>query len=175
MFKSAGGQMRTGQSGRVAVYWSQTELDGLEAAPLSHLCVGVAWSWRGFIVDYLSEADMGHQSHRFHETNMLNVQVPAATRPVNATRVYASLELLNGAQSFSADLIWMHGDDRLVLMFENGCPPRDEEFWISSVTLAAKPSAYERTDNTVVAFPAPAVAVQAEPEYFDQLAETLAK
>ena len=42
--------MRTGQSGRVAISWAQTELDGLEGAPLSFMAVGAVWSWRGHIL-----------------------------------------------------------------------------------------------------------------------------
>ncbi|MEX0312238.1 MAG: hemolysin-type calcium-binding protein, partial [Tateyamaria sp.] len=39
--------MKTGFRGTFVISWSQTEVDGLEAAPLPALAVGAAWSWRG--------------------------------------------------------------------------------------------------------------------------------
>ncbi|MDE1132458.1 MAG: hemolysin-type calcium-binding protein, partial [Ascidiaceihabitans sp.] len=39
--------MKTGLKGTFVVSWSQTEIDGLEAAPVQSLNVGAAWSWRG--------------------------------------------------------------------------------------------------------------------------------
>ena len=39
--------MKTGFRGTFVISWTQTEIDGLEAAPVSALDVGAAWSWRG--------------------------------------------------------------------------------------------------------------------------------
>ena len=39
--------MKTGFRGTFVISWSQTDIDGLEAAPLDALQVGAAWSWRG--------------------------------------------------------------------------------------------------------------------------------
>ncbi|HKK86272.1 MAG TPA: hemolysin-type calcium-binding protein, partial [Roseovarius sp.] len=39
--------MKTGFRGAFVISWSQTEVDGLEAAPVQALNVGTAWSWRG--------------------------------------------------------------------------------------------------------------------------------
>ena len=39
--------MKTGFRGTFVISWSQTEVDGLEAAPVKNLSVGAAWSWRG--------------------------------------------------------------------------------------------------------------------------------
>jgi len=38
---------KTGFLGTFVISWSQTEIDGLEAAPVQSLKVGAAWSWRG--------------------------------------------------------------------------------------------------------------------------------
>ena len=39
--------MKTGFSGTFVISWSQTELDGLMAAPTEALEIGAAWSWHG--------------------------------------------------------------------------------------------------------------------------------
>ena len=46
--KRAGIQaMRTGFRGTFVISWSQTETDGLKAAPLDVLAVGASWRWSG--------------------------------------------------------------------------------------------------------------------------------
>src|SRR6056297_1630916 len=42
--------MKTGFRGAFVISWSQTEVDGLESAPVQSLNVGTAWSWRGDVV-----------------------------------------------------------------------------------------------------------------------------
>ena len=39
--------MKTGFKGTFVISWSQTEIDGLDAAPVHSLKVGAAWAWRG--------------------------------------------------------------------------------------------------------------------------------
>ncbi len=39
--------MKTGTSGTFVISWSQTETDGLRAAPLDLVNVGAAWRWSG--------------------------------------------------------------------------------------------------------------------------------
>ena len=39
--------MKTGFRGTFVISWTQTEIDGLEAAPVAALEVGAAWSWHG--------------------------------------------------------------------------------------------------------------------------------
>ena len=42
--------MGTTFRGAFVISWSQTEVDGLEAAPIQSLNVGAAWAWRGDLV-----------------------------------------------------------------------------------------------------------------------------
>ncbi|GAB4289681.1 MAG: hypothetical protein Kow0058_09030 [Roseovarius sp.] len=42
--------MGTGFRGAFVISWSQTQLDGLSAAPIETLSIGAAWSWHGDIV-----------------------------------------------------------------------------------------------------------------------------
>ena len=42
--------MKTGSLGTFVISWSQTEVDGLKAAPLDVLAVGTTWRWTGAAV-----------------------------------------------------------------------------------------------------------------------------
>ena len=42
--------MKTGSLGTFVISWSQTEVDGLRAAPLDVLAVGTTWRWSGAAV-----------------------------------------------------------------------------------------------------------------------------
>ncbi|MDO7705916.1 MAG: hemolysin-type calcium-binding protein, partial [Loktanella sp.] len=39
--------MKTGFNGTFVISWSQTDIDGQHAAPVTDLAVGTAWSWTG--------------------------------------------------------------------------------------------------------------------------------
>lgn len=153
MLKVQAGKMRTGQSGHIAIFWSQTEIDGLEAAPLSFLKVGAAWSWRG--------------QARFLGNAAIEVQERAGGTAVGATtfgqlgnlqnlpdEASGLVVLTNGAQQFTASLYSAAGESAPVLVFEGECPSRDQEFWISEIKETVHQSGAEaRMDETVVAFP----------------------
>lgn len=166
---SAGENMRTGHNGRIAVYWSQTELDGLEAAPLAQLSVGAAWSWRGSTISFVSEQELGRQAAAPLPVDIALSRGAVAEVIAQSVSQYASIEISNGAQSFAADVVRVQDDNRLVLIFENGCPARGQEFWINAVTLAAKSAGYAQTDDTVVAFPSQTSAAEAVSEHLAQV------
>lgn len=165
-----GGQMRTGRDGIFGIPWRQTEVDGLEAAPLSELSVGSAWSWRGQVVRMTAVAMSDYEQAEIGGTAVVpgvHALAPVWERPQGAS---AMLVFSNGAQSFQADLVRSDADDTLVLIFEDGFPTRDQEFWVSQVTnLEALTKTGEDQGGTVVSFPktrAPAVAETASlPRY----------
>lgn len=146
--------MRAGKSGRVAIQWRQTEIDGLEAAPLSFLSVGAAWSWRGQ-VQFLTEATEqmigcsrganGSVATKLGHYTQLQILPEAAS---------GLLLLTNGAQTFSAILFQVAGETAPVLVFDGDCPARDQEFWISEFTeIEIQNDDAPEVDGTVVAFP----------------------
>ncbi|WP_170763723.1 hypothetical protein [Ruegeria lacuscaerulensis] len=64
------------------------------------------------------------------------------------------LVLTNGAQQFTATLISGAGESGPLLVFENECPARDQEFWISAFTETELQSGEAaQTDDTVIVFP----------------------
>ncbi|NVO54340.1 hypothetical protein HW561_00875 [Rhodobacteraceae bacterium B1Z28] len=146
--------MRTGKSGRVAISWTQTELDGLEAAPLASLAVGAAWSWRGQAV-MLSEANEQSLEQTGYAGGIATRTSDrfAVVREISG-HVTGAVMLTNGAQRFCADLV-VDGDEVApTLVFEGGCPPRDQDFWISEITeIAVLSNADSGRDSTVITFP----------------------
>ncbi|MTI00485.1 hypothetical protein [Roseibium sp. RKSG952] len=150
------GQMSTGLNGRIAVSWNQTELDGLEAAPLALVAVGSAWSWRGKAVQLSAAETMGlvQTAHSVAPLLTSGIDMLSAIGPVIGS--VATIEFSNGSQQFSAELIRVEGSDSPVLIFENGCPERDQEFWVRSVSAQTDLADFDReVDQTVVAFPGP--------------------
>lgn len=154
VLKGAGGLMRTGENGRTVITWTQTELDGLEAAPLVCLCVGASWSWRGRSLTLAGD--------RAGQLDLLGNLAPATGLPNRIETALCesedherdSIELTNGARRFVADLLWLDGDEMPVLVFEHDSPERDEEYWVSHVS--EHPGAMARplaTDTSVVPFP----------------------
>lgn len=144
--------MKTGFRGAFVISWSQTELDGLEAAPLDALTTGAAWSWRGDPVRVdgptevlrLEQAD-GEASIRRRAARMVRRLVGAAvqnTSDLNAVSVDEPLMdsrfvVTDGAQSYTVTLIETGTRSRPLLMFLNELPPRNTDLWVVHRTLSA--------------------------------------
>lgn len=146
--------MRAGHSGRVTISWKQTELDGLEAAPVCFMTVGAAWSWRGQAV-MLAGAEMLN----IEKTgNAVAVVSPGDDRHSGladvAGEVCARVVLTNGAQSFSADMVRDDKTTEPTLVFDAGCPPRDQDFWVCDlIEYQPRDIVVEEPTSTVLAFP----------------------
>lgn len=145
--------MKTGFRGTFVISWSQTEVDGLDAAPLQSLRVGAAWSWRGDAVRVdgpgellrLEQAD-GEENLRRRAVRMVHRLVGTALGETNnkSTRQNASssraaideplLEssfvVTDGAQSFTVSVIDIGQNARPLLMFLDGHPPRNSDLWV---------------------------------------------
>ena len=154
MLKGVSGQMRTGFNGRVAISWTQIDIDGLEAAPLACLAVGAAWSWRGqaMVLSEAVEQRLAQTGYTGGAASRMDNRFPMV-RELSG-HVSGTIVLTNGAQSFVADLIVDDDDNNPTLVFEAGCPPRDQDFWISDVTDAVPPqNAGTASESTVISFP----------------------
>ena len=155
--------MRTGEIGRTAIAWSQTELDGLEDAPLALMAVGASWAWRGRGVVLNQSAAIGFdRAVCTNSISLLSDRIRAAAVEYAPT-FGATVELCNGAQRFSAQLVWVDGEEMPILIFENGCPERDQDYWVSAVSdLTEAANHIPTVDDTVVAFPASYPSVDVE-------------
>ena len=148
--------MKTGFCGTFVISWSQTEVDGLEAAPVKNLNVGAAWSWRGDCVRVdgpsgilrLDRAE-GSETLRKRAARMVHRLVGAAlngetrlqkvAENLDATDLAdSSFIVTDGAQTYTATLIDIGKGTQPLLMFLDELPPRDTELWVVHHTLGAR-------------------------------------
>ena len=147
--------MGTGYSGTFVISWSQTEVDGLDAAPLSALIVGAAWSWRGDAVRVdgpsqilrLDGAD-GSEALRRRAARAVQRLVGAALdhKPIDAVPEPeedmlsdSSFVVTDGAKSYTVTLIEVGRGAQPLLMFVGDMPPRNHELWVVHHTLNTQP------------------------------------
>ncbi|MEM1352802.1 MAG: Hint domain-containing protein, partial [Pseudomonadota bacterium] len=162
--------MPTGFSGTFVISWSQTEIDGLEAAPVSGLAVGAAWSWSGdaLLVDgaagtlKLDRAE-GADILRKRAAQMVHRLVGAALHPQNGfepEQIWSdpqmadkSFVVTDGARSFTVTLIDVGRGAQPLVMFVDDIPPRHTDLWVVHQTIGARaePSA-EPDANGVICF-----------------------
>lgn len=137
--------MGTGFRGTFVISWSQTEVDGLEAASLQSLDVGAAWAWRGELVRVdgpsellrLERAD-GAENSRKRAARIVRRLVGAArsdTRDLSQVEIDEPLMesgfiVTDGAQSYTVTLIEVGKGVAPLLMFMDEIPPRDTEMWV---------------------------------------------
>ena len=142
--------MGTGFRGTFVISWSQTDIDGLKAAPVSSLAVGAAWSWEGDAVRVdgptsllrLDQAD-GEADIRRRAARMVRRLVGAAVadtgRPSDIEVAHpladSSFVVTDGAQSYTVTLIEVAPDTAPLLMFVDELPPRSCDLWIVHHTL----------------------------------------
>lgn len=142
--------MGTGFRGTFVISWSQTEIDGLSAAPIQSLSVGAAWRWRGDAVRVdgpteILRLDDGHGDANMRKgaARMVRRLVGAAlagTRDLNAVKVEMPLAdqaivVTDGTRTFTVTLIETGRDAPPLLMFLDQLPPRDTDLWVVHHTL----------------------------------------
>lgn len=144
--------MRTGFRGTFVISWSQTEIDGLEDAPLGALEIGAAWSWRGDTLRVdgpngllrLEDAD-GEAEIRKRAARSVRRLVGAAVQNITDLDAVAVDDPLmdryfvvtDGARSYTVTLIEVGGSRRPLLMFLDDLPPRHTDLWVVRHSLAA--------------------------------------
>ena len=143
--------MKTGLHGAFVISWSQTEVDGLDAAPVQSLAIGAAWSWRGDAV----RVDGPNSILRLEQTDQTNNSRKCAARLVrrlvraaqsdtsDITKISVDEPLMehgfvvtNGVQTFTVTMIEVGNDAPPLLMFVDEIPPTNTEMWVVHVTAA---------------------------------------
>ena len=145
--------MGMGFRGTFVISWSQTEIDGLDAAPVQALSVGAAWAWRGDAVRVDGPSDVlqlgeaeGTENIRKRAAWMVHRLVGAAldrgtlppeqyvdedSRPLMDN----SFVVTDGGRSYSVTLIEVGRGSQPLLMFLDQMPPRNCDLWIVHHTL----------------------------------------
>ncbi|MEO0381692.1 MAG: Hint domain-containing protein [Pseudomonadota bacterium] len=142
--------MSTGFRGTFVISWSQTEIDGLEAAPLPSLTVGAAWAWRGDAVRVdgpqnvlrLDKAE-GSETLRRRAAQMVHRLVGAALEEPTPTVEHDpdplildnSFVVTDGGKSYTVTLINVGDHKPPLLMFVDDLPPRATDLWVVHHTL----------------------------------------
>ena len=137
--------MKTGSQGTFVISWSQTETDGLKAAPLDILTVGAAWRWSGAPVRVdgpqgvliLNEAE-GASELRKRAARMVRRLVGAAVGADRQAKGDAldpdvpdqSFIATDGHQTYTITLIAVPDTGALLLLVVGQMPPRDQDLWV---------------------------------------------
>ncbi|MEM6374328.1 MAG: Hint domain-containing protein, partial [Pseudomonadota bacterium] len=141
--------------GTFVISWTQTEVDGLEAAPVPALSVGAAWAWRGDVVRVDGPQDVlrldtanGSEALRRRAARVVHRLVGAALEraPVSAlieedgdTISDNSFVVTDGSKSYTVTLIEVGAGKPPLLMFVDDIPPRDTDLWVVHHTLNTAP------------------------------------
>ena len=164
--------VKTGFLGTFVISWSQTEIDGLEAAPVQSLKVGAAWSWRGdtICVDgpnnvlRLGRADDAEQLSRRAARKVqrlvgaaLEKEPPIERDPHNGNTyeplMHNSFTMTDGVGRYTATLIEVGRGSQPLLMFLDQLPPRDTDLWVVDHTLATiSPDRLDQSGAGVICF-----------------------
>ena len=161
--------MKTGFVGTFVISWSQTEVDGLEAAPMQSLTVGAAWSWRGDAVRVDGPSDVlrldradGSEKLRKRAAKIVHRLVGAALDPKKPiteqdSGAYAHLAdncfvVTDGAQSYTVTVIEIGRGAQPLLMFLDELPPRNSDLWIVHHTLSMGVDGIKGPDAGVICF-----------------------
>lgn len=169
--------MKTGFRGTFVISWSQTEIDGLEAAPVLALEVGSAWAWRGDVIRVdgptdvlrLDRADEAEQLRK-RAARMVHRLIGAALddagfvppktlRELDETPLKDNSFLVtDGACSYTITVIDVGRGQPPLLMFVDEMPPRDTDLWVVRHTLGMRPGSRnarpgaEMTEGGVICF-----------------------
>ncbi len=137
--------MGTGYRGTFVISWSQTEVDGLEAAPLVSLVTGAVWSWRGeaLRVDgpsdilQLDDAEGAAELHERAARKVKRLIGRALSDPESGTSdnfdaplLHTGFVVTDGRNLFTITVIATHSGTPPLLMFVNDIPPQHTDLWV---------------------------------------------
>lgn len=139
--------MVAGSKGTFVISWSQTEIDGLRAAPIDVLAVGASWRWTGHSVrvdgsqgPLLLEGAEGIVEVRRRAARMVRRLIGAAVAPETAASEAAAEDdqdaleqgfiVTNGHQSWSVTILPVPDTGARLLMFVGDLPPIGQDLWV---------------------------------------------
>jgi hypothetical protein len=144
--------MKTGFRGTFVISWSQTELDGLDDAPIDSLRVGTAWSWTGDAVRVdvpggvlrleVAEEDAGLRRRAARKVQRMVGAAVQNRTDIDQIEVAeplpdSSFVVTDGAQTFVVTVIDVGPAAPPLLMFFNTIPPRGTDLWVVHHSLTA--------------------------------------
>lgn len=136
--------MKTGYQGTFVMSWAQTEVDGLENAPISALGVGASWRWTGtplridgpsqllVLAKKSGETDLRRRAAHVVQKLVGVAQDPSSALgavPVNDPALNVGFELTDGHVSFMASVVEVKNGHNLIV-FVGDTPPADTDLWV---------------------------------------------
>ena len=137
--------METGFRGTFVISWSQTEVDGLRAAPIDMLSVGAAWRWTGEAVRVDGPAELllldgakGVADLRKRAARTVHRLVGAARQPkknfgdiqIDDPVMDGGFVVTDGRRTFTATVIEVGEGSPPLLMFLDEIPPVQTDMWV---------------------------------------------
>jgi Hint domain len=143
--------MKTGSKGTFVISWAQTEVDGLQAAPLDVLNVGATWRWTGNAVRVdapqsvlVLEGAEGVIGVRKRAARMVRRLIGAAIAPPRSAISQNDVEqddadhsfvVTDGRVSYLATLIPVPETTVHLIMFLGDVPPANSDLWVVRVSV----------------------------------------
>ncbi len=142
--------MKTGSQGTFVISWSQTEVDGLKAAPLDVLAVGAVWRWTGAAVRVdgpqsvlLLEGAAGVADTRKRAARMVRRLIGVA---VGAPAPEAAEDgcdevpdqgfiVTDGHHSYAVTIIPVPDTGAQLLMIVGDLPPVGQDLWVVRIAV----------------------------------------
>ncbi|MEM6578054.1 MAG: Hint domain-containing protein [Pseudomonadota bacterium] len=143
--------MGTSCRGAFVISWAQTDVDGLQDAPLTSLTVGATWRWSGELVRVDGPTDKLRLATLDDDAARRRCAAKLVTRLVTAARtgefeagptqdeaplVESGFVVTNGLRSFTITLIEVGQSAPPLLLFLDDVPPRDHELWVVHQSLS---------------------------------------
>lgn len=185
--------METGFEGTFVISWSQTELDGLWAAPISSLRTGAVWRWTGEAVrvdgprevlklsSAIGEADLRRRAARTLkrligavdgcDVDALIEQAEADPDP--APLFDASFTVTDGRGTWTVTLIERPTGGRPLLMFHDAIPPREAELWVvnQAIDMTARQNEVANAGGVICFTPGTMIQCEDGPRLVDEIDE----
>jgi hypothetical protein len=176
--------MKAGFHSTFVISWSQTETDGIRAAPLDRLSVGATWRWTGRPVrvdgsqDVLVLSDaVGMQQLRKRAARVAQRLIGgAAITPVTGNGTEPDLPgqcfvVTDGQRAFVINVLPASDSPAPLLMVKGPLPPADCDLWIVQVAIDRSLALPNPTDTGgVICFtPGTSLATPTGPRLIDDL------
>lgn len=137
--------MGTGFRGTFVISWSQTEVDGLQAAPRDSLVVGAGWTWHGEAVQVDGPSDVLRLEQAGEDAAVRRAAARKVRQLVGAALQHrpdpaeiavdeplfeVGFVVSDGIRSFTVTLIEVGEGKPPLLMFLDDIPPQRRDLWV---------------------------------------------
>ena len=144
--------METGYRGAFVISWAQTEVDGLGAAPIESLGVGVTWMWHGDVVrvdgpsgilrlertneDAISRKCAAKLVRRLISAAKTNTKLPE-TEDDPEPLADTGFVVTDGLKTYTVTIVPAGANAPPLAMFVDEIPPKGRELWVVHHSLDA--------------------------------------